>query len=55
MDLFGLTRSTSLSGKKYGYVLVDDFFRFTWVFFLTHKNEAFNEFHIFFQKNGAGW
>ena len=29
MDLFGPTRSASLSGKKYGYVLVDDFFRFT--------------------------
>ena len=28
MDLFGSTRSASLSGKKYGYVLVDDFSRF---------------------------
>ena len=50
MDLFGPTRSASLSGKKYRYVLVDDFSRFTWVFFLTHKNEAFNEFQIFFTK-----
>ena len=50
IDLFGSTRSTSLSGKKYGYVLVDDFSRFTWVFFLTHKNEAFNKFQIFFRK-----
>ena len=33
MDLFGPTRSVSLSGKKYGYVLVDNFLRFTWVFF----------------------
>ena len=44
MNLFGPTRSASLSGKKYGYVLVDDFSRFTWVFFLTHKNKVFNEF-----------
>ena len=44
MNLFGLTRSVSLSGKKYRYILVDDFLRFTSVFFLTHKNEAFNEF-----------
>ena len=44
MDLFGLARSASLRGKKYGYVLVDDFSRFTWVFFLTHKNKTFNEF-----------
>ena len=29
MDLFGPTRSMSLSGKRYGYVLVDDFSRFT--------------------------
>ena len=50
MDLFRPTSSASLSGKKYGYVLVDDFSRFTWVFFLTHKNEAFNKFQIFFRK-----
>ena len=50
MNLFGLTRSASLSEKKYEYVLVDNFLIFTWVFFLTHKNEAFNEFQIFFKK-----
>ena len=26
------------------------FFRFTWIFFLTHKNKTFNEFQIFFRK-----
>ena len=50
MDLLGPTRSTSLSGKKYGYVLVDDFSRFTQIFFLTHENKTFNEFQIFFRK-----
>ena len=50
MDLFGPTRSMSLSGKRYGYVLVDDFSRFTWVFFLTHKYEAFSEFQVFYKK-----
>ena len=50
MDLFGPTRSASLSGKKYGYILVDNFLRFTWVFFLTQKNKTFNEFQIFFKK-----
>ena len=40
----------SLSGKRYDYVLVDDFSRFTWVFFLTHKYEAFNEFQVFYRK-----
>ena len=50
MDLFGPTRSVSLSGRKYGYVLVDDFSRYTWVFFLTHKQETFNEFQVFYKK-----
>ena len=50
MNLFGLTRSLSLSGKKYGYVLVDDFLRFTWVFLLTNKNEVFSEFQVFYRK-----
>ena len=30
MDLFGPTRTTSLGGKKYGLVIVDDYSRFTW-------------------------
>ena len=38
-DLFGPTRTISLSGKKYGLVIVDDFSRFTWVIFLVHKDE----------------
>ena len=47
MDLFGPTRSMILSRKRYGYVLVDDFSRFTWVFFLTNKYEIFSEFQVF--------
>ena len=50
MDLFGPTRSMSLSEKKYSYVLVDNFSRYTWVFFLTHKYEAFSEFQVFYKK-----
>ena len=50
MDLFGPTRTTSLRGKKYGLVIVDDFSRFTWVLFLAHKNEAFDEFLKFYKK-----
>ena len=44
MDLFGPTKTKSLSGNHFFFVLVDDFSRFTWVFFLEHKDEAF---HIF--------
>ena len=29
MDLFGPTRTTNLGGKEYGFVIIDDFSRFT--------------------------
>jgi transposase InsO family protein len=34
MDLFGPVANLSIGGSKYGLVVVDDFSRFTWVFFL---------------------
>jgi hypothetical protein len=34
MDLFGTVAYLSIEGSKYGLVIVDDFSRFTWVFFL---------------------
>ena len=34
IDLFGLVRTASLSGKQYGFVIVDDFSKYTWVLFL---------------------
>ena len=47
MDLFGLTRVACLGGMHYTYVLVDDYFRYTWVCFLAHKNDAFKAFKNF--------
>ena len=44
MDLFGPSKSTSLGGKSYAFVIVDDFSRYTWVLFLAHKNDVFHEF-----------
>ena len=44
LDLFGPSRTQSLGGKLYGFVIVDDYSRFTWVIFLSHKNDAFDEF-----------
>ena len=44
MDLFGPTRIASLGGIHYAYVLVDDYYRFTWVSFLAHKNDALKDF-----------
>ena len=44
MDLFGPSRTISLGGKSYAFVIVDDFSRYTWVLFLAHKNDVFYEF-----------
>ncbi|KAK2965308.1 hypothetical protein RJ640_004177, partial [Escallonia rubra] len=44
LDLFGPTRNASLGGKFYAFVIVDDFSRYTWVLFLTRKDEAFENF-----------
>jgi hypothetical protein len=40
MDLFGPIAYISIGGNKYGLVIVDDYSRFTWVFFLQDKNET---------------
>nr|GEY57814.1 Gag-Pol polyprotein [Tanacetum cinerariifolium] len=40
MDLFGPTFVKSLSKKCYCLVITDDYSRFTWVFFLTTKDET---------------
>ena len=46
-DLLGPTRTTSYTGLHYVMVFVDDFSRFSWVYFLEHKNEAFSKFILF--------
>nr|GEU67528.1 putative ribonuclease H-like domain-containing protein [Tanacetum cinerariifolium] len=40
MDLFGPTFVKSLKKKMYCLVVIDDYSRFTWVFFLTTKDET---------------
>ena len=37
MDLFGPVAYISIGGNKYGFVIVDDYSRFTWVFFCMTK------------------
>ena len=44
LDLFGPTRSSNLGGKRYGFVIVDDYSHFTWVLFLTNKTEVLSQF-----------
>ena len=40
MDIFGPVAYISLGGNKYGFVIIDDYSRFTWVFFLRDKSEV---------------
>jgi hypothetical protein len=47
MDLFGPTQYTSIGGNKYGFVMVDDYTRYTWVFFLVDKSDVFATFKSF--------
>jgi len=47
MDLFGPSRTKSLGGNYYGFVIVDDFSRFSWTFFLVSKSDTFSAFEKF--------
>ncbi|GJW19333.1 retrovirus-related pol polyprotein from transposon TNT 1-94, partial [Tanacetum coccineum] len=40
MDLCGPMRVASINGKKYILVIVDDYSRYTWVYFLHSKDET---------------
>ena len=45
MDLMGHSQFESIGGKKYIFLTIDDFSRFTWVLFLRDKSETFDVFH----------
>src|SRR6266536_1937309 len=47
MDLFGPNAYKSLDGNSFGLVIVDDFSRFTWVFFLDDKSQVHKIFKNF--------
>jgi hypothetical protein len=40
MDLFSPITYRSIGGNKYGLIIVDDYSRFTWVFFFQDKSET---------------
>lgn len=44
MDLMGPMQVESIGRRRYAFVCVDDFSRFTWVDFLRDKSEAFEAF-----------
>ena len=50
MDLFGPTTYTTIGGNKYGFLIVDDFTRYTWVFFLRDKSDGFATFKSFVKR-----
>lgn len=44
LDLLGPMKTPSDSGYQYAVIVVDEFSRFTWVYFLLHKSEVFSKF-----------
>jgi transposase InsO family protein len=44
MDTVGRSRVCSMRGKWYVLVIVDDYSRYSWVFFLESKDEVFEHF-----------
>ena len=47
MDLCGPLRTNAPSGESYFTLIIEDFFKLTWVTFLIYKFEAFEKFKIF--------
>lgn len=47
IDLFGSIKTVTLSEKKYGFEIVDDFSHYTWVLFLKQKYDSFEAFQKF--------
>jgi hypothetical protein len=46
MDTVGPSQICSMGGKWYVLVIVDDYFRYSWVFFLERKDEVFEHFWL---------
>jgi transposase InsO family protein len=44
MDIVGPSQVCSMGGKLYVLVIVDDYSRYSWVFFLESKDEVFEHF-----------
>ena len=42
LDLFGPITPSSLGGKFYAFVIIDDYSRFTWTLFLRNKDESYD-------------
>lgn len=49
LDLFGPSRTKSLGGNYYEFVIVDYYTRFNWTLFLDHMQETFKSFVKFYK------
>ena len=49
-DVMGPTRTPTFSGYRYMVVFVDDYTRYTWVYFVVQKSEVFSRFLEFKEK-----
>ena len=50
MDIFGPVAYISIGGNKYGFVIVDDYSCFTWVFFLFDKCQVRDKVKTFVRR-----
>jgi len=50
VDLCDPMRITSIDGKRYVLVIVDDYCRFTWTLFLASKDETCEKFLMFLKR-----
>jgi hypothetical protein len=46
MDTVGPSRVRSMGGKWYVLVIVDDYSRYSWVFFLESEDQLFEQFRL---------
>jgi transposase InsO family protein len=46
MDIVGPSRVRSMGGKWYVLVIIDDYSRYSWVFFLESKDQVFDHFRL---------
>jgi hypothetical protein len=46
-DLYGPSRTRSIQGEHYFMLIIDDYTRMTWVYFLKEKSEAFEKLKAF--------
>jgi transposase InsO family protein len=53
MDLFGSIAYISIGGSKYCLVIMDDYSRFTWVFFLQEKSQTQETLKGFLRRVGT--